>query len=177
MIKHFALRGIILTTVILISSGLAQNRATSRINESSLQSRLEHTIRVRITLSNGLQFTASQHEGGFIGFETDRQKTAITLREYNEAGVMAEVKSVNEKGSFNDSIIVNETAPASATSARSHLSVYIQAIQLISNTTAEASHAFRDVGSDNCCITCQGVRVCGCAVEAPCGSCCSPPCC
>lgn len=28
-----------------------------------------------------------------------------------------------------------------------------------------------------CCVTCSGIRVCGCAVEAPCGSCCSGSCC
>src|SRR6185295_5288702 len=28
-----------------------------------------------------------------------------------------------------------------------------------------------------CCVTCSGITVCGCAVEAPCGSCCVGPCC
>lgn len=29
----------------------------------------------------------------------------------------------------------------------------------------------------NCCLTCGGTRVCGCAVSMDCGDCCVPPCC
>lgn len=29
----------------------------------------------------------------------------------------------------------------------------------------------------NCCVTCDGVRICGCSVNASCGACCAPPCC
>jgi len=29
---------------------------------------------------------------------------------------------------------------------------------------------------DECCVTCNGVGACGCKVDAPCGSCCVPPC-
>jgi hypothetical protein len=28
-----------------------------------------------------------------------------------------------------------------------------------------------------CCVTCSGIQVCGCAVEGPCGSCCTGSCC
>jgi len=31
--------------------------------------------------------------------------------------------------------------------------------------------------SGNCCVTCDGLESCGCAVEADCGSCCAPRCC
>jgi hypothetical protein len=31
--------------------------------------------------------------------------------------------------------------------------------------------------SGNCCVTCEGLESCGCAVEADCGSCCAPRCC
>jgi len=29
----------------------------------------------------------------------------------------------------------------------------------------------------NCCVTCEGLRICGCAVDADCGSCCAADCC
>ena len=32
-------------------------------------------------------------------------------------------------------------------------------------------------GGDNCCVTCDGLRSCACAVIASCGSCCSGDCC
>lgn len=32
-------------------------------------------------------------------------------------------------------------------------------------------------GADRCCVTCDGVTTCACAVEADCGSCCAPKCC
>lgn len=33
------------------------------------------------------------------------------------------------------------------------------------------------IGQGECCVTCSGITVCGCSVEAPCGSCCAGRCC
>lgn len=33
------------------------------------------------------------------------------------------------------------------------------------------------MGGQHCCVTCAGITMCACAVEAPCGSCCAGSCC
>ncbi|HTG34930.1 MAG TPA: hypothetical protein VLB76_18570 [Thermoanaerobaculia bacterium] len=34
-----------------------------------------------------------------------------------------------------------------------------------------------DITGRGCCVTCEGTKVCGCAVSMDCGDCCSAPCC
>lgn len=34
-----------------------------------------------------------------------------------------------------------------------------------------------ELADSECCVTCSGIRVCGCSVEAPCGGCCVGSCC
>ena len=40
-----------------------------------------------------------------------------------------------------------------------------------------ATVAAAQQGPERCCVTCDGVQTCACAVEADCGSCCAPKCC
>lgn len=82
-------------------------------------------------------------------------------------------------GELRLSSIGNDSAEASP----SNLGFRLQVIRLSLESDVEGTiklssfRPFDGGGECTCCVTCNGIRVCGCAVEGDCGSCCCGTCC
>lgn len=136
----------------------------------------DRVVTLRIVMSNGTWFIASQRERGLINVQAQNWSLNVSPHCYENGNVIAEVTGRVGRRSLTESLEINKQRPTSATGRNSLPGIHIVTIQLIDIAPAKNIISAASGGAA-CCVSCSGVEVCGCAVEAPCGSCCTGACC
>ncbi len=155
---------------------------------SSLLTRAQ-SITLKLTMPNGTWIRVTEQDGGLITMRRDKRVLTLApqIVEDNRAVITIRLLANTDQGSralFEKSIEVGRRSryPSLRELAQEGLSfdLTVEGIQIgqIARSTLEPS-VFPQ-GPDQpatCCVSCDGVQTCACAVEATCGSCCSGPCC
>ena len=155
----------------------------------------DNTISLRITLPNGRVVLVSEREGGMIRIEFNGQIYGLIPRikdgQNNQVSIEPfEIRLLRKRGQFLGESIrslgayeIDQFNRSSLPPNTSSLPFNIQLLSLLRKTGDSARHvsfmplqSWSDPTTD-CCITCNGVKTCACAVEASCGSCCYDFCC
>lgn len=157
---------------------LVQNTNSIAFAEGLSGSKTEQTIKLRIIMSNGPWFIVSQHEYGIIGIKAKRWDIQIIPHRLDNGNVIAEVKGHGDNHLIAEMIELNKQSPTKATQSTSLAKFKMETIQVLDimpakNMTGTGYSLIRPT----CCVNCDGIQLCGCAVDAACGSCCAPNCC
>jgi len=150
-------------------------------------------VTLKLTFDNGAVFTVTQLVGKPIKVEHDGSAFAI-VAELDNDGTANQVKikifkmlstegSGNSLGEAIGEMRFLGVGKHAEELVQSNLGFRVHLIKLSLETDVEknielSSIRLMDGGEEcSCCVTCSGVRVCGCAVDAGCGSCCCGVCC
>ena len=145
------------------------------------------TITVNLEFEDGVQFQATQFTGAPIRVSQNGATVAV-IPELTDGHVMLRLHNAtigaNSALSLGDSLGSIEVGKESAPFARDGINFQIRLLDVtIRNGDGNFSQAaLGDIGTfggdgAECCLTCDGKTVCGCAVTGTCGSCCSGSCC
>lgn len=148
-------------------------------------------VTLKLSFSNGAVFTVTQFEGAGIRVTANGSTTLIsthldkehlneiraTIRKVfsveNKGTVLGE--GVSEMGSLN----IGEGSDLTEYG----LECKVEIVRIVIESTVPDGEATKlsrvhiMMNQEECCLTCSGVTICGCAVTGPCGSCCSGWCC
>lgn len=61
-------------------------------------------------------------------------------------------------------------------SARLELGNFLLDVTWVDDKTVEDTATVSEGGLSECCVVCDGIKTCGCRVQAPCGGCCDQAC-
>lgn len=171
--------------VILVGFGLslfslnsAHSKSLSLHDESQLQPEEKFLVSLKITLSNGGWIIVRQQNRGIVRLETDKWRIIIVPDSYDRKTVVAQVRVFTKSSYFAESIVMIQAHPLIVEGAKSLIGIQIRNIELIDLSTRRIYPAIQSGQETNvCCVTCNGVRACACAVSASCGACCVGDCC
>jgi len=153
-------------------------------------------VTLQLTFDNGMVFQVTQLEGELIRVERNNSRIGIVAHiDDNGNQVRADVfkgppegaREISIKGRIPD-ISSLEIGRVASNFPITELGLTVAVLRIeyaasLPNDAEEHSrfHLFSGPGqiggNGECCVICDGVRVCGCQVEAPCGSCCTGTCC
>jgi len=171
---------------ILSSSHYASGAVRARtIQNSSV------VVTLRFTFDNGVYMLVSQHDGAMVRIERRKQILGFTpyFPEGPDGPVALRVFKINrvtKNGKFvGEAMSERETYLVSQEAVSYKVSDLLSTIEFVGvNNNPQPGHKdfttqdVQPLGDHNeCCVTCDGVRACACAVSANCGSCCIGDCC
>lgn len=145
-------------------------------------------VTMKLTFSNGAVFTVTQFEGADIRVTGNGATTIISPRlETDQSnGIRTTILRVSsgennaaplrEHVSEIASLSINEEADLT----RYGLECKVEVVRIVIEGESDRTKLSRvHIMSSpaECCLTCSGYTVCGCAVSGSCGSCCSGWCC
>ena len=150
-------------------------------------------VTLRLTFDDGAVFVVTQLEGAAIRVERNGSTTGIIAHIDPEqkdrvAADVFKVVPIEVQGVLSGERIADLTSvgigPEGVDITKGDLSFKVEVAGIgIAPRVIPSKVSFLRFrpqgggGGGECCVTCNGVRVCGCAVEAACGSCCCSPCC
>lgn len=149
-------------------------------------------IKIKINLDTGQSVQATQFEGGLIRMEIegvgvfgftpyrrgqDTEET-ISVKVFRITAINKNGKVVGEGITELERVDLVGDQPIRALGALVNAEMRFT-LQLVGVKDAAKIKeiSLRPVFEGSCCVTCDGVRTCACAVEALCGSCCMGDCC
>jgi|GEM_PF-6432784 len=146
-------------------------------------------VRLKLTFDNGAVFKVTQFEGAPIRVTRNGSTVVIAthLDSENLNRVHAKIYKVFPVGvqlgegmAEVGSLDIGKTA---SEFNEGDLACKIEVVQIVVDMkTTEDRNEFSRVhlmggGTGQCCLTCDGITVCGCGVDGSCGSCCVGSCC
>lgn len=152
----------------------------------------DNFVELRIQLASGGLFQVSQRNGGMIRIEKDGTTVGLTPIVVDKSRgivsvVICEIIPLrNISNLVGESIIQGESFTLDKASPKSGIgklaiSVELEAINTpLKNDKSESRLKAVSLlpGPDGtCCVTCNGTKVCACAVTSSCGGCCLGDCC
>jgi hypothetical protein len=175
----------------LTSLSLPVKCTSPRSETQSISSARGWSVTLKLTMPNGFWMRATEGDGGHVTIQ--RNKTVLTLFPHilNQNRLSLTARLV---GNSTEGPIVRETSFEIETNAVCRpllewsrfgvaFDFEVESVQRTSVNRHSVQVSFQnhfDIGggaSGECCITCGGFTTCACAVEAPCGSCCTGLCC
>lgn len=152
----------------------------------------ESRVKLRITFNDGAVFVVTQLEGATIRVERNgdtvgiiahidpEQKDRVTAEVFKVVPIEANGVRLGERIADLTSLNIDQGA-VDVTKGDLSFKVEVAGIGTSARTLPSKISFVRfhpeGSGEGGCCVTCHGWRVCGCNVEADCGSCCCYPCC
>jgi hypothetical protein len=148
-------------------------------------------ITLKFAFDNGESMLVSQRDGGLIRIERGNQIIGFTpyLPQGSDGPValrLYEIKTIAKGGKFiGEKMIEQNTFDVSQNPFDYKIDDLFSTIQLVEtrnsprplqNVNLKGSEHAPIVGEE-CCVSCNGVRACACAVQASCGNCCVGSCC
>lgn len=171
----FAFRNFLPILVFLI---LAKDTNSTASPKGVSLSHPARVITLRILMSNGARFVASQRERGAINIEAGKWSLNISPHCSDYGSVIAEVTGRSGKQVLAESLEINKRWATMAIKSGSSADIQVQAIQVLDITLGkDIMSSTYARAEERCCVTCSGITVCGCSVEGPCASCCAGSCC
>jgi hypothetical protein len=190
--------------ILATASGIAAESHHTSLLQSYMGPQEPKTVRIKLIRNNGGTVVVSQSVGNMIllklesrrfglvvGVDDGRSAVSITLvriedTNHERLGLATELETFQINGEsptrpdtldFPLSIMMERSgdAPLSDASAVGFRKAERTAAPSQSLPRTAYADLFQDTGS--CCVTCEGMQSCACAVEADCGSCCAPRCC
>ena len=170
----------------LSSLSLPVRSPSSGSETQSVSSKPGWSVTLKITMPNGSWIRAAEVDGGHVTIQ--RNQTVLTLFPHvlNENRLSLTARLV---GNSAEGPMVRETSFEIETNAFYRLprewsrfglalDLKVEGIQRMSLKPHSEHVSFAKYSDgDLCCVTCNEVKACGCAVQAPCGSCCAGECC
>lgn len=150
-------------------------------------------ITLRLTFDNGAAFTVTQFEG--LPIRVERNGSSFGIATHVDTSNGNQIKADMFRGvpmnsadvSIKDrrpdvSLFDIGREPSELPFSEFGVKVELVGISYGANARIEHHdtsriHLMMAPGGSECCLTCGTITVCGCAVEGPCGSCCSGQCC
>lgn len=174
----------IVPTVFLLSIGLLtlftllEGESPAR-NPRATRAR---SVTLRLTNPKGGWIKATETEGGLAVLQRDSTVLTLSPRIVSDQRVIVALRLVSStcEGTkvFEDSIQIDNrivtSAPKELIRAGLPFDFTVEAIAVAS---VHSSATANDLKDGSCCVVCEDVRTCACAVEATCGSCCTGSCC
>jgi len=153
----------------------------------------DRLITLDLTLDNHSPFEVTQLEGGLIRVEKEGAWTVgftPYIRDANTGEIAVKVFQIytiqRDNVAVGEGIVELQTLHA-GNETNNHKENFTFGDSLFSIQIAAKENRFKpdkskiyiqsQEGSGSCCVTCDGIRICGCSVVASCGSCCYPSCC
>jgi hypothetical protein len=154
-------------------------------------------VTLELTFDTGAVFRVSQYEGSLIRVERNgstvgmiphvdtRNGNQVTATILEGAPLNMRDVSLLERIAKTGSIELGRESSDLATGGLRVKVAIVAIVYEVSNTGETTKNSRLRLQSDpgglgdgpECCVTCDGIKVCGCAVDAPCGSCCVSTCC
>jgi hypothetical protein len=174
----------------------AQEKSVPRSKQAITVPISDNVITLNITLNDGTPIQAGELEGGLIRIERDgrvfglvpriidRERSVIGIDIFRITRIKRGDVTVGESIEQIETI---DTNPSNArpTNVESQMSIQLKSIKKRNLSMKE--HKAQGSGTispqnepdptERCCVTCGGLKVCGCAVVMSCGSCCCGTCC
>ncbi len=167
----------------------AQNVTSHRTGLATTTPISNTVVQLRFTFPDGQSKIVHQLEGALIRIEKDGQIYGFTpyITTANNGQIACRVYRINtiqRNGQIIGEHIVEVSTISLGKDAITISDIHLQpTIQLIgmSKSSGRFSKTSSVIDSqpivDTCCVTCNGVRSCACAVSASCGKCCIGDCC
>lgn len=147
-------------------------------------------VTLKLSFSNGAVFTVTQFEGAGIRVTANGSTTVISTHldaeHLNEIrATIFRVFSVEKRGTIlgeGVSEIGSLNIKEGSDLTEYGLECKVEIVRIVIESTVPEGGGVKlsrvhIMSQEECCLTCSGYTVCGCAVSGPCGSCCCGWCC
>jgi len=144
------------------------------------------SVSLKLVLANGSWIRDTEREGGQLTVRNDKMVLTLSPRVIGANKVILQVRLIGktDKGTiqFEKSLEIEKRVlhrlSVPGYSPFTFLAEEIQNVSVTANThQASVRSDPPGQGDAVCCVSCNDLRVCGCAIETPCGGCCAGSCC
>lgn len=175
----------LILTLASLSIVAAQNTRSFLEKNGTPTNDVELLVTLKFILPSGDCIHATQREGGLIRIEKGKSVYLLTPRINMAGSVFIEVNILYEyqmailTQPLDLQVDVNSSKDLLELNPLLPFLVRIEKIQKVVRTNINSLNRLDSqmIGSGECCVTCNGIRTCACAVSASCGTCCIPKCC
>lgn len=176
----------LILTLACLSVVTTQNAVSPHEKTGANPDDVEVLVTIKFASPNGNYIHATQHKGGLIRIEKGRFIYLLTPRVDPAGVIFIETNTLDNHLLIGPALSYDSTFRANVNKPPFELNkpvllfpIWIEKIQRVHKTNGGVVEELNSQWDKPkpCCLTCDGITTCACAVSAPCGSCCIDVCC